>query len=582
MIDDVLRAFGAIDILVNNAVVRHVAPIEAFAGAAWDESIAVNLSAAFHTMRLALPRCGSAAGAASSMSVRSTAPPNDRPRRLCRIQDRLLGLTRAVALEAAGAGITVNCICPGTAETPVHAARIDAMAAADAIPRAAAERRFLSGKTAYGPLRGRGGGCGTDALPVRPRRARRDRRRAAGRRRLDRSLMARPDAAAPFAAQLAAWSGRVRFEDIPADVVHATQLRVLDVIGLIMAGTRTRLGRSARAASVAMSAGGSCRILGFGDKVGVTAAAFANGALSQSLQYDETHIESIVHASSPVVAAALAIADWRGVTGREFVTAVALGNEIACRIGCVAPGEFHRRGLHPTGLFTTFGCTYLAAMLLRLDPERTVHAAGIAGSFASGILQCWVDGTETQFLHPGWSAKAGIEAAVLAREGATGPAEVFEGRLGFFAAHLQDASVPRDFTRIAGGLGEVWASRASSFKPYPVAHVIHPYIDALLRLAGRHKISAADVDWIDCPVPQYIVPIVCEPVAEKTAPVSDFHGRVSLQYTLAEAWCGAGLGARPTAKSACAIRRFWLWRGASAIASIPDSPDPAGSRARSR
>lgn len=354
--------------------------------------------------------------------------------------------------------------------------------------------------------------------------------------------MARPDAAAPFAAQLAAWSGRVRFEDIPADVVHATQLRVLDVIGLIMAGTRTRLGRSARAASVAMSAGGSCRILGFGDKVGVTAAAFANGALSQSLQYDETHIESIVHASSPVVAAALAIADWRGVTGREFVTAVALGNEIACRIGCVAPGEFHRRGLHPTGLFTTFGCTYLAAMLLRLDPERTVHAAGIAGSFASGILQCWVDGTETQFLHPGWSAKAGIEAAVLAREGATGPAEVFEGRLGFFAAHLQDASVPRDFTRIAGGLGEVWASRASSFKPYPVAHVIHPYIDALLRLAGRHKISAADVDWIDCPVPQYIVPIVCEPVAEKTAPVSDFHGRVSLQYTLAEALVRGGLG----------------------------------------
>lgn len=151
MIDDVLRAFGAIDILVNNAVVRHVAPIEAFAGAAWDESIAVNLSAAFHTMRLALPAMRERGwGRIINVgSVYSTAGTTDRVAYVAS-KTGLLGLTRAVALEAAGAGITVNCICPGTAETPVHAARIDAMAAADAIPRAAAERRFLSGKQPTG------------------------------------------------------------------------------------------------------------------------------------------------------------------------------------------------------------------------------------------------------------------------------------------------------------------------------------------------------------------------------------------------------------------------------------------------
>ncbi len=343
-------------------------------------------------------------------------------------------------------------------------------------------------------------------------------------------------------AALAEWAHGLRFEDLPEDVIVATRLRILDVIGLIMAGRETQLGRAARAAAVALSPPGPCRIIGCGDRVGVTSAALANGALSQALQYDETHIESIVHMSSPIIGAALAIGDWQTVSGRNLITAIAIGNEIACRIGCVAPGAFHKRGLHPTGLFTTFGATYLAGRLLALDPAEMTHAAGAAGSFAAGLLQCWVDGSETQFLHPGWSAQAGIAAAVLAREGATGPAEVLEGRFGLFASHLQDTAIPRDFGRVDAGLGTHWESRASSFKPYPVAHVIHPYIDALLRLAGRHATTADDIAWIDCPVPEYIVPLVCEPAAEKIAPSSAFRGRVSLQYTLAEALARGRLG----------------------------------------
>jgi 2-methylcitrate dehydratase PrpD len=345
-----------------------------------------------------------------------------------------------------------------------------------------------------------------------------------------------------FAAELSVWARGLRFDDLPTDVVAATRLRVLDTIGLMVAGTRTQLGQAARNTAVVTAPSGPCRILGFGDKVGATAAAFANGASSQALQYDETHIESIVHMSSPVIAAALAVADWKAVSGRELIVAIALGNEIACRVGCVAPGQFHKRGLHPTGLFSTFGTAYLASYLLGLDKDQMVRASGIAGSFASGLLQCWVDGTETQFLHPGWSAQGGITAAILAREGATGPSEVFEGRMGFFASHLQDETIPRTYRRITDRLGDLWESRASSFKPYPVAHVIHPYIDALLRLAKRHGITADAVEKIECPVAPYIVPIVCEPVSEKMAPASDFQGRVSLQYTLAEALVTGALG----------------------------------------
>jgi 2-methylcitrate dehydratase PrpD len=246
--------------------------------------------------------------------------------------------------------------------------------------------------------------------------------------------------------------------------------------------------------------------------------------------------------SSPAVAAALALSEYTEVSGRDLLTAIAIGNEISCRVGCVSSGELHKRGFHPTGLFATFGVAYLAGKLLGLDATALARAAGIAGSFASGLLECWVDGTQTKFLHPGWSAQSGITAALLARSGVTGPAQVFEGRWGLFASHVQDASAHRDFARITDRLGEHWESRNASFKPFPAAHVIHPYISAALRLRAKHAIHPRDIQRIECPVTSFIVGIVCEPTAEKFAPASDSHGRVSLQYSVAEALYHGALG----------------------------------------
>src|SRR5580700_9572094 len=342
--------------------------------------------------------------------------------------------------------------------------------------------------------------------------------------------------------ELATWAASLGFDDLPADVVEATKLRVMDVIGLSLAGAETPFGRSTRAAVIALSPPGPCRVLGTGDKLGVTAAALANGAFSQALEFDDTHNESIVHMSSPAVAAALALSEIGPVSGRDLIAAVALGNEISCRVGSVASGQFHKRGFHPTGLFATFGAAYLASKLLGLDAEGMARAAGIAGSFASGLLECWVDGTQTKFLHPGWSAQSGITAALLARSGVTGPAQVFEGRWGLFASQVQDSSAHRDLARISAGLGQHWESRNSSFKPLPAAHEIHPHISAVLRLKAKHGIQAGDVERMECPVTAFIVGIVCEPTEEKFAPASDSHGRVSLQYSLAEALYHGALG----------------------------------------
>jgi len=395
----------------------------------------------------------------------------------------------------------------------------------------------------------------------------------------------------PLSLELGRWVCRTAFDDLPADVVEATKNRVLDVIGLSLAGAQTAFGRSVLDAATALSPPGPSRVFGTGQRLGVTTAAFVNGAWSQALEYDDTHNESIVHMSSPSVAAALALADYRStgrldpdttvedghdggkhgaaaggdpnnareaelksgaasgvrriqraVSGRDLITAIAIGNEISCRVGSVSPGQFHRLGFHPSGLFAPFGVSYLAGKLLDLDADQLAQAAGICGSFAAGILECWVDGTQPKFLHPGWAAQSGITSAFLGRAGTTGPAAVFEGRFGLFSSHLQDPQVARDFRRITQELGTRWDSRRASFKPFPAAHVLHPYLDALLRLRVKHGIRPADVERIDCPVAAFIVPIVCEPVAEKTAPASDSHGRVSLQYTLAEALTLGELG----------------------------------------
>ncbi len=350
--------------------------------------------------------------------------------------------------------------------------------------------------------------------------------------------------AGTLATQVADWVARVRYEDLPADVVEATKLRILDVLGLALAGAETPFGASVRRAALALSPGGPCRVIGTGDRVGLTAAAMANAAFPQALEYDDTHNESIVHMSSPAVVSALALSETRRVSGRDAILAVAIANEVACRVGCVSPGQFHRRGFHPTGLFAPFGITYGAGKLLGLDAQALAWAAGTCGSFAAGLLECWVDGTQTKFLHSGWAAQSGITAAVLAQAGMTGPPRVFEGRFGLFASHLQAADVARNFGRITDGLGVEWESRNASFKPFPTAHVLHPYVSALLRLREAHRLTAADVARIDCPVAEFNVSIVCEPVAEKTAPASQAHCRVCLQYTMAETLVAGELGRR--------------------------------------
>ena len=147
LINAVGRTLGGIDILVNNAVARHNAPVESFTTASWDESLAVNLSAAFHTTRLVIPamkqnKWGRIVNVSSIYGLRGTA------NRVGYVTTKtaLIGLTRAVALETAKDGITCNAVCPGTSESPVHHDAIARLIAAEGVSPIAAELQLLAGK----------------------------------------------------------------------------------------------------------------------------------------------------------------------------------------------------------------------------------------------------------------------------------------------------------------------------------------------------------------------------------------------------------------------------------------------------
>ncbi|GAA4336597.1 MmgE/PrpD family protein [Pigmentiphaga soli] len=336
---------------------------------------------------------------------------------------------------------------------------------------------------------------------------------------------------------LARWCADTPFDGIPGDVLASTRLRILDTLGLGIAGAASPIGRALSAAvGEARCPQGGATVLAGPAGVPAQTAAFANGALAEALDFGDSHNETVVHVSSPVVAAALAAAEARGLPGPELLRIVALASELTCRVALGAPGAFHARGFHPTGIFGAFGAAAAAALARRLDARRMADALGIAGGFAAGLLESWADGTWAKAAQPGWGAMAGVLAADLAHGGLTGPGTVIEGRAGVYASHVQGAAAP-DFARIAADLGRTWENREISFKPYPNAHIMHGVIDAAFDALRSGGFGPGEVESVDCLVAGYMVDTICEPRQSKQRPATPAQARISAAHSVAELFC---------------------------------------------
>jgi 2-methylcitrate dehydratase PrpD len=337
--------------------------------------------------------------------------------------------------------------------------------------------------------------------------------------------------------QLAGWVTCLQWADIPQNVRAVARLHILDVVGVMLAARPADVVAAAARAMAQTDPGSQARAIGFDNTLSLAGASFVNGVMASVLEFDDTHIESFVHSTIAPFSAAVALCQASHLSGAQLMQAVIIGSELGCRLGLVSPSRLHSVGIHPSAIMGTFGAVYALAGLQNLSSQQIVSAIGHSASMCGGLMASWEDGASTKTLHVGMAAGQAVRAVALAVAGISGPASAFDGRFGWFKTHLQKIA-PADFrfAKATEGLGQDWEMLNVASKPYPSAFTIHPYVDAVLALRGAHRMDASRIVEIRCEIAESSVATLCEPVAEKLRPLTSWHGRISLQHSLAEAF----------------------------------------------
>lgn len=330
---------------------------------------------------------------------------------------------------------------------------------------------------------------------------------------------------------LAEFGAGLRYPDLPAEVVGAVKRHLLDVVGVALASSPMPFAHMVVQAATALSGPGDATIIGFPDRLPPAWSALVNGTLAHGIDYDDTHEEGVVHVSCSVAPAALAASEASGASGAEFLTALALGMECAVRLGVAAPGRFHDRGFHPTGVCGAFATTLVAGSLAHLSAPSLADALGLGGSMASGLMEFLTDGTWSKRIHSGWAAHGGLVAARLAAAGFSGPRQVLDGRFGFYRSHLGDEGWR--LSALTDDLGRRWRLLEIAMKPFPACHMTHAFIDCAASLRGEAGVTPQTIEAIECFIHPREMPIVCEPRASKLVPQTDYDAKFSLPYTVA-------------------------------------------------
>ena len=349
-----------------------------------------------------------------------------------------------------------------------------------------------------------------------------------------------------LAQRLASFGARTFADGPPADVVASVRQRVLDVLGLCVAAQALPTSQAILAHAAEQGGRPQSSAVGLTEPVPAASAAFVNGVLAHSLDYDDTHLPSVLHPSASVVPAALAAAEATGASGRDTVAAIAVGLEIAVRLGMagydrdLGNSVYFEHGQHATSICGAMGASAAAALLFGLGEEGVLHALGVTASFASGVIEANRTGGTVKRLHCGWAAQSAVTAAALVRRGFTGPPTVLEGRFGFFQAFLRDQT---DLDQVTCGLGEQWAVPGIFFKPYPANHFTHTAIDAGARLRAD-GVPVEDIETIELRVPTAVIRTIGQPIETKRAPDTGYQAQFSGPYAVVTGLLGgSGLGA---------------------------------------
>lgn len=323
--------------------------------------------------------------------------------------------------------------------------------------------------------------------------------------------------------------------DIPGEVTSRALALTTDLIGsCVRAANEADSSPSILAMVERLGLGddGSCTVFGLNRRYGAAAAALLNGAFGHSLDFDDTHADSSLHPSAPVVPAAIAAAELTDASGAELLAAIVVGLEVCCRIGmALDPAAHYARGFHPTATAGVFGAAAAAGRLLGLDVAGLESAFGIAASQASGSLQFLENGAWNKRYQVGEAAMKGLMAASLAAGGFRGSANALEGTHGFLKGY-SDMPAPE---RAVADLGTVWETMRVGVKPYPACRYTHAAVDGLLELQRRHGFTPEEVAAVTVGLHRNGITLVGAPLEAKRKATSIVEGQFSMPFTAAVA-----------------------------------------------
>ena len=290
---------------------------------------------------------------------------------------------------------------------------------------------------------------------------------------------------------------KLRYEDLDKAVIEKTKMHFLDSLGNILGANEMPWSRIVINLVKQMNGIPQSTVLGEQGKYPMLMTALANGTMAHGIDADDSGARpSWAHPGACIIPAALAVAEADQVSGKELLTAIVAGYEVSCRVDSAVYPGLRNRGFHATGVIGTIGAVTAAGKLLSLTEEQMVNAFGLAGTQASGLEEWLTTGDMSKRLHAGKAAMNGILAALLAKEGYTGPVTVFEGKYGLLAVHAEDY----DLDRLTESLRDDYKILKCKFKPYACCHELCSPIRMALELKDKYGIKIGSIFGKDNPL----------------------------------------------------------------------------------
>jgi len=335
-----------------------------------------------------------------------------------------------------------------------------------------------------------------------------------------------------IAEKFADYCENVKFDDFPEEVVDKTKKCLIDSLGCAIGGLATEAGSIITKISKEIGGSPESTVMGLWERVSAVNASFTNSILANALDFDDDH--PVGHPGATIIPPSIAVGEKLHSNGKDLLTAIILGYEISLRIGlAIQPSMERLDKVWGLGTWQTFGSAVASAKLMKLSKDRYVNALGIAGANAPvpSVMKTvlGMSGVTMVKNNFGCASAVGVLSAMLAKEGFTGPRDVFDGETGFWRMYGSDRC---DFEKMTERLGERYEILNVSFKPYPVCRWMHSAIDAALNIKKRYEIRPDDIKQVTI----HSLSLIAKPPYTNDSPKNALEAQYSLPYSIAVAF----------------------------------------------